>query len=169
MKPPQDASDRHGVKFEQIIIAPLSNDYGDYLTTFEEYQAQRYEAASTVFGPNTLKALIFQMQRLLSDLMTGFERKSESLPKYEISRKFSLIPGVILDSPYPGRKDGYVIKDAAEKYLVGQTVAVEFNGANPRNLQKDSFLTVEKWSDISNSWLFHDDDSSWYTKVHWRR
>ena len=36
-----------------VAIAGLANSYTDYVTTFEEYQGQRYEAASTIFGPYT--------------------------------------------------------------------------------------------------------------------
>lgn len=41
-----------------VVIAGLSNAYTDYTTTFEEYQEQRYEAGSTVFGPHQLSAYI---------------------------------------------------------------------------------------------------------------
>ena len=41
-----------------ITIAGLTNTYSSYVTTFEEYQAQRYEGASTIFGPHTLDAYI---------------------------------------------------------------------------------------------------------------
>ena len=37
-----------------IILSGLSNTYSNYVTTFEEYQLQRYEAGSTLFGPYTL-------------------------------------------------------------------------------------------------------------------
>ena len=40
------------------MIAGLTNTYSSYVTTYEEYQAQRYEGASTIFGPHTLDAYI---------------------------------------------------------------------------------------------------------------
>ena len=43
-------SDTEGV----VVIAGLSNDYQDYTTTFEEYQQQRYEGGSTIYGPRQL-------------------------------------------------------------------------------------------------------------------
>ena len=43
-------SDTEGV----VVIAGLSNDYQDYTTTFEEYQQQRYECGSTIYGPRQL-------------------------------------------------------------------------------------------------------------------
>jgi neutral ceramidase len=35
------------------VIAGLSNEYIEYVTTEEEYQLQAYEGASTLYGPNT--------------------------------------------------------------------------------------------------------------------
>ena len=54
-----------------IVIAGLANSYSSYVTTKEEYYGQRYEAASTLYGPNTLAAYIQEFQGLVSDLMTG--------------------------------------------------------------------------------------------------
>ncbi len=41
-----------------VVLAGLTNTYSSYVTTFEEYSAQRYEGASTIFGPHTLDAYI---------------------------------------------------------------------------------------------------------------
>lgn len=41
-----------------VVIAGLTNTYSSYITTFEEYAMQRYEGASTIFGPHTLDAYI---------------------------------------------------------------------------------------------------------------
>ncbi|KAJ8318838.1 hypothetical protein KUTeg_003929 [Tegillarca granosa] len=50
------------------VIAGLSNDYADYVTTPEEYQQQRYEGASTIYGPYTLPAYIQQFTKLAESL-----------------------------------------------------------------------------------------------------
>ena len=42
----------------KAVIAGLSNTYADYIATYEEYQVQRYEGASTIYGPHTLQAYI---------------------------------------------------------------------------------------------------------------
>jgi neutral ceramidase len=34
-----------------VVIAGPANTYGHYVTTIEEYGVQRYEGASTIFGP----------------------------------------------------------------------------------------------------------------------
>lgn len=34
-----------------VVIAGLANSFSHYVTTYEEYQAQRYEGASVLYGP----------------------------------------------------------------------------------------------------------------------
>ena len=48
----------------KVVIAGLSNTYTHYVATWEEYQRQRYEAASTIYGPHTLAAYIQQFTHL---------------------------------------------------------------------------------------------------------
>lgn len=47
-----------------MVLAGLSNAYADYITTYEEYQVQRYEGASTIYGPHTLEAYIYKFEKL---------------------------------------------------------------------------------------------------------
>ena len=47
-----------------VVIAGLSNTYADYITTPEEYSVQRYEGASTIYGPYTLPAYIQEFNKL---------------------------------------------------------------------------------------------------------
>lgn len=54
----------------RIVIAGLSNAYSGYITTWEEYQDQRFEAAATAFGPHTLDAYIQVHLLLLSHFLT---------------------------------------------------------------------------------------------------
>ncbi|MDC3987998.1 neutral/alkaline non-lysosomal ceramidase N-terminal domain-containing protein [Polyangium jinanense] len=61
----------------RIVIAPYANGYAGYVTTREEYEAQHYEGASTLFGPWTLAAY----QTALADLATAGLR--EGLAKVE--------------------------------------------------------------------------------------
>lgn len=41
-----------------IALGTYSNYYSQYVSTYEEYQKQNYEGASTLYGPHTLKAYI---------------------------------------------------------------------------------------------------------------
>ena len=52
-----------------ILLSGLSNVYTDYITTFEEYQQQRYEGASTIYGPHTQRAHQQQYASLFDSLL----------------------------------------------------------------------------------------------------
>ncbi|XP_021551866.1 neutral ceramidase isoform X4 [Neomonachus schauinslandi] len=61
----------NGMQNMTIVISGLCNVYTHYITTFEEYQAQRYEAASTIYGPHTLSAYIQLFRGLVKAIATG--------------------------------------------------------------------------------------------------
>ena len=54
-----------------VAIAGLANSYADYVTTFEEYQGQRYEAASTIFGPYTHAAYVQLFEELVDEMASN--------------------------------------------------------------------------------------------------
>ena len=58
-----------GTEDLKVVIAGLSNAYTHYITTYEEYQRQRYEAASTIFGPHTLRAYMEQYAYLTEKML----------------------------------------------------------------------------------------------------
>lgn len=48
-----------GAGFEpRVVVSGLTNEYIHYVATFEEYQVQRYEAASTIYGPHSLDIIL---------------------------------------------------------------------------------------------------------------
>ena len=49
-------------------IAGLANGYSDYVATYEEYQGQRYEAASTIYGPHTHAAYVQLFEELVDEM-----------------------------------------------------------------------------------------------------
>ncbi|MCB9627407.1 MAG: neutral/alkaline non-lysosomal ceramidase N-terminal domain-containing protein [Sandaracinaceae bacterium] len=49
------------------VVAGHSNGYGGYITTREEYAHQRYEGASTLFGPHTLGAYLTALDGLAQE------------------------------------------------------------------------------------------------------
>ena len=53
----------------KVVLAGLSNVYTHYIATFEEYQRQRYEAASTIFGPHSLEAYQQQYVKLADTML----------------------------------------------------------------------------------------------------
>lgn len=58
-----------GVPGTVPVIAGLSNVYTHYITTWEEYQVQRYEAASTIYGPHTCSAYMQQYSYLAAAMV----------------------------------------------------------------------------------------------------
>jgi neutral ceramidase len=87
-----------GVEDPLVTVAGLANSYTHYITTFEEYGGQRYEAASTLYGPHTLNGYIQEFQRITTDLMDGTATKSDAPPDDMGKKQLSLIPPVALDT-----------------------------------------------------------------------
>nr|XP_040033448.1 neutral ceramidase [Gasterosteus aculeatus aculeatus] len=54
----QELESEGAFKDTEVVLAGLSNIYTHYITTYEEYQVQRYEGASTIYGPHTLSAYL---------------------------------------------------------------------------------------------------------------
>ncbi len=59
----------HGVV--RAVISGLANEYADYFTTPEEYDAQHYEGAATVYGRASSVALQETLVQLTRDLVSG--------------------------------------------------------------------------------------------------
>merc|ERR1712004_398973 len=113
-----------GIEGGKVVVAGLSNTYTHYITTWEEYQRQRYEAASTIYGPHTLLAYIQQFDRITKALITG----------------------VLLDSPPPGHHFGDCLVEPPMDVFPGDTVSATFVSGHLRNnlMLEETFLTVEK-------------------------
>jgi neutral ceramidase len=100
----QDIAVEKGIGNPVITIAGLANSYTHYVTTFEEYAGQRYEAASTLYGPHTLSAYIQEFQRLTRDLLEDKPSTSDHPPDDLSKWQLSLIPPVELDMVAIGKK-----------------------------------------------------------------
>jgi neutral ceramidase len=60
-----------GSGVERAVISGLANEYADYFTTPEEYDAQHYEGAATVYGRASSLALQQVLVDLTGDLVGG--------------------------------------------------------------------------------------------------
>jgi neutral ceramidase len=154
---------------EKIIVNGLTNAYSSYVTTFEEYSVQRYEGASTIYGPHTLDAYLQQFARLTNAILHNSDVPRGPLPPNLLSKQISLNPGVIFDLPLFGKNFGSVLNDAKDVYKQGETVTVSFVAGNPRNnLQTEkSFLYVEQQS--SGNWTVIADDGAIETRFIWKK
>jgi neutral ceramidase len=155
-----------GVANPIVVLASPSNAYSHYVTTPEEYIFQRYEGASTLFGPWTLPAYQQEYTKLAVLLAKGQKAPVPVRPMDCSKTTFSLQPGVIVDEgPF-----GKVKTDVKSSYKRGETVSVIFWSANPRNNLRtaDTFLTVERQVS-ANNWVVVANDGDWATRYRWSR
>merc|ERR1719419_1550203 len=136
-----------GVSNPVVVLCGLSNTYTHYISTYEEFQAQRYEAASTLYGPHTLAAHTQNFVALAKALADGTEASypsGTSNPDYS-NNTMTFKPGVIFDSVPLFKNFGDVETQPSTSYAVGEEAYAVFWGASPRNnlLLENSFCDVE--------------------------
>jgi neutral ceramidase len=60
-----------GAGISDAVISGLANEYADYFTTPEEYDAQHYEGAATIYGRTSSLALQDVLTELAGDVVSG--------------------------------------------------------------------------------------------------
>ncbi|XP_030480418.1 neutral ceramidase 2 [Cannabis sativa] len=155
-----------------VVIAGLTNTYSQYVTTFEEYQVQRYEGASTLFGPHTLEAYIEEFKKLASALIGGQTTEPGPQPPNLLEKQISLLPPVIVDMTPAGVNFGDVKTDVPPKstFKKGDMVSVTFWSACPRNdvMTEGTFALVEYLQDHM-TWIPAYDDDDFSLRFKWLR
>ncbi|UIZ23120.1 hypothetical protein KXD40_003879 [Peronospora effusa] len=182
----QELSPR-GKTIHEPVIAGLTNAYCGYLTTREEYAVQRYEGASTHFGPNQLVATCQQFQILAAVMYHSGKAKpgqkllaNSGLPPPSIKGMGVLDYNisVIHDGVAYGASFGSVVDgaNALAEYRSGSTVKVRFHAAHPKNNLRiqGTFLEVQRWMmDTSRKgkgiWVIFADDGDTNTTFSWER
>merc|ERR1711970_598333 len=151
-----------------VVIAGLSNTYTHYITTFEEYQKQRYEAASTIYGPHTLSAYIQQYGCLVQAMVAEEDLERGPPPPNLGSQEITFVPGVVMDNPPPGYTFGDCTKQPLDS-APGQRVSANFVSGHLRNnlMLEDTFMTVERL--VNDEWIIVAEDSDWETMLEWHR
>jgi len=157
------------------VIAGLSNAYSGYVTTRQEYEAQRYEGASTHFGPWTLAAYQQEFARIARNLADGTEVAPGPTPMDPADKKLKKKIINRSDGKPFWRHFGDVHHNANATYRRGETVVTSFWARYPsKELEVNgSFLQVEYeiCADASSDrcWEVVAGDSDWETKFQWRR
>lgn len=152
----------------QVVIAGLTNTYSQYVTTYEEYKQQRYEAASTLYGPHTLSAYIQEFKKLAQALARGDKKVGRGTSPPDLSSvQLSLLPDPSGDSPPPGVRFGDMKRDVrGVSFRGGDRVNATFWSANPRYdlLTEGTFGLVEMQK--GDKWIpvYDDDDLCVYFK-----
>ncbi|KAI8637597.1 Neutral/alkaline nonlysosomal ceramidase [Parasitella parasitica] len=157
-----------------VIHSGPANGYASYCSTFEEYQHQRYEGASTPYGPYTLQAYIEAFDQLVFMMANPNNHaiKSEKLPDYT-KQGFNFSPRYRSDQPHIFRSFGDVLEDVSPYYSKRTlptpfVVSATFVAGNPRNdpMLSKTFLTVEK--KVNNQWTVIRTDNDYDTRFIWK-
>ncbi|KAI9167670.1 Neutral ceramidase 2 [Paramyrothecium foliicola] len=160
-----------------VVLGGPSNSYSHYIATQQEYGIQRYEGASTLYGPHTLAAYINRSDALLPYLT--FEHSGSRpahdtgpLPPDNSNRSLSFITGVVYDGRPWGHQFGDVTSDVEQAtFRKGDQVKATFVGANPRNELRleQTYAAVERRQPESETWVRVRDDSDWALIFNWKR
>ncbi|KAL8783109.1 MAG: hypothetical protein Q9213_004866 [Squamulea squamosa] len=155
-----------------VVLGGPANSYTHYIATEEEYNIQRYEGASTLYGPHTLNAYINITTSLLPYLQLDPPNKHLPPgpdPPIHTNVSFNFNRSVRFDRPSFFKKFGQILTDVKPAYHRGDIVTAIFVGANPRNNLRleGTFAAVEHLS--HGTWKRVRDDSDWDLIYRWRR
>jgi neutral ceramidase len=158
-----------GADVRDVLVAGYTNAYIHYVTTPEEYEQQRYEGGSTLFGKWEAPALT-QIAADLAVAMQDGKPVDRGAPPPDLSAVGATPPREVKpDDRVGGRDFGQVLDAPRASYRAGQQVRVGFAGANPNHdLHRGAtYLVVEREAD--GGWTRIADDGDWETKLHWKR
>jgi len=158
----------------RVVINNCASGYAGYVTTIEEYQHQRYEGASTAYGPHTHGAMTSILKEMAKEMAEGKSYRWPGAPP-SIPTEAQLWEGqsdVVSDDPPIGGKFGDVKSDVlGQNYRPGAVVQVTIWGAHPRNnLRRNStFASVWRSEDGNAPWKMVADDNDWELRFEWKR
>ncbi|PVH80578.1 neutral/alkaline nonlysosomal ceramidase-like protein [Cadophora sp. DSE1049] len=156
-----------------VVIGGPANSYTHYIATTEEYGIQRYEGASTLYGPYTLNAYINLTLKYLPYLSSSTTRRPlpGPSPPDNVNRSLSFITGVVFDGTPIFKHFGDVKTAVRPAYSIGDIVSVTFVGANPRNSLRleQTYAAIEKLDTTTSRWVRVRDDSDWALIFNWKR
>lgn len=179
----QETGGKSPVAAPVVVLGGPANSYTHYIATEEEYTIQRYEGASTLYGPHTLAAYINVTLSFLPYLGGSgshctappptSHQDGSVFPPDNSNRSLSFIPGVVRDGTPLFKSFGDVLADVDSVYRLGQGARVRatFVGANPRNNLhlEGTYAAVERLSPPNGEWRQVRDDADWALVFHWRR
>ncbi|KAG8529593.1 uncharacterized protein KY384_006230 [Bacidia gigantensis] len=154
-----------------VLLGGPANSYTHYIATPEEYSVQRYEGASTLYGPSTLDAFI-HLSTLHLPYLSAENSSFPTSPVYppnNVNASMSFITPVIFDNAPLFKSYGDILQDVKPTYVVGQNVIARFVAANPRNdlRLEDTYAAVEMKD--GGKWKRVRDDKDWGLVFEWKR
>lgn len=155
-----------------VVLGGPANTYAHYVATPEEYAVQRYEGASTAYGPWQSYAYIDLSLKNLGYLAaTNTSQPAQgTLPPNNAANSLSFITGVAWDSPYSGTPyGGLLVPLISSTFKIGAVINATFVGADPRNNLRleGTYAAVQQL--VSGVWTTVRDDSDWFLVLTWTR
>ncbi|WP_278264663.1 neutral/alkaline ceramidase [Nocardia sp. AG03] len=156
-----------GVAVEQVLLQGYANGYHEYVTTPEEYDAQQYEGASTLFGRYTLCGYVQEFTRVAEAFVAGAAVGRGPAPRdvSALQPSFATVPGP--DATPPGRDFGDVLAQPVDTAR-GDRVSVEFVSAHPKHNPRrgSTFLEVQRRTGAGD-WVRVANEGEWDVRFHW--
>ena len=158
----------------KVVLGSPANTYAHYAVTREEYGIQRYEGASTIYGPFHAEALIYLSTSNLRYLKPGNTAQPSPGPSPPIHTNTSLsfISPVVYDQAPITSSLGQVITRPSSSYSLSSspTVTATFWGANPRNnfRLEGTFASIEQ-KQADGTWRRVRSDEDWALVYEWKR
>ncbi|XP_053680554.1 neutral ceramidase-like [Anopheles nili] len=181
----RQASVESGAREMTVVVAGLSNMYTSYVATPEEYAIQRYEGASTLYGPHTLTIYLEQFRKLMRVIARDETVEPGPWPPFEDDKQITLSTGVVFDGhPFGWYFGDCKLQPKETAYRHGDIVRVMFIAGNPRNnlMHERTYFTVERLrpdfeetnsveqhSHRQDRWEVIATDANWETRFKWHR
>ncbi|WP_040788521.1 neutral/alkaline ceramidase [Nocardia paucivorans] len=159
-----------GVSLEQVLMQGYANAYHEYVTTPEEYDAQQYEGASTLFGRYTLCAYQQEFTRLATAFAARQRIERGPAPRDVSALQPNFVPAPGPDTAPAGLAFGAVSVQPAPAYPRGARAEVEFVSAHPKHNPRrgGTFLEVQRRT-ASGEWVRVANEGEWAVRYHWRK
>ena len=156
-----------------VVLGAPANSYTHYIATPEEYNVQRYEGASTLYGPWTLPAymnLTTYYLPYLADDPPSIPLAAGPTPPDNRDVALSFISPVVYDNAPLGTSFGDVSTAPPSAASPGQTISAAFVGANPRNdFRLESSFAYVQQQGSDGTWVNYKDDTDWELIFNWVR
>ncbi|WP_280486137.1 neutral/alkaline ceramidase [Nocardia cyriacigeorgica] len=162
-------ADALGVDVEQVLMQGYANAYHEYVTTPEEYDAQHYEGASTLYGRYTLCAYQQEFTRLATAFAARQQIARGPAPRHVSTLQPNFVPAPGPDATPAGRVFGDVLVQPPATASPGSRIEVEFVSAHPKHnpRRNSTFLEVQRRSS-SGRWERVANEGEWAVRFHWR-
>ena len=145
---------------DHVLVQGYANGYAHYLTTPEEYDVQRYEGGSTVFGRNELAAVTDIVVGLATAMAEGKPVDPGSPPPRQRVRISTPV-----GSPRLEKRQPISVVAAPQSAKAGTVVVATFTADHPNAVIRPNYLLVER--ETPEGWVTAADDSSPGTTIEW--